>query len=79
MDDIVIFGGSADEHDERVNAVFKRLTDNVVTADGIEADLAKVRAIKEMSQPTDVGHIPRFLGIANQRGKFSSTLSTVTQ
>ena len=100
MDYIVIFGGSADERDERVRAVVKRLTDNgvtlnfekcefckssitylghVVTADGIEADPAKVRAIKEISQPTDVGHIRRFLGMANQLGKFSSTLSTVTR
>ena len=52
---------------------------HVVTANGIEADPAKVRAIKEMSQPTDVGHIRRFFGMANQLGKFSSTLSTFTQ
>ena len=31
MDAIVIFGGSAEEHDERVRAVFKWLTDNGVT------------------------------------------------
>ena len=43
------------------------------------ADPAKVRAIKEMSQLTYVGHIRRCLGMANQLGKFSSTLSTFTQ
>ena len=75
MDDIVIFGGSEDEHDERMRAVFKRLTDNgvtlnfdksefskssithlghVVTADGIEADPAKVRASLLMWATCDV-------------------------
>lgn len=52
---------------------------HVVTAEGIKADPAKVKAITEMGQPTDVGHIRRFLGMANQLGKFSPTLSSVTQ
>ena len=100
MDDIIIFGASSEQHDERVRAVSRRLEDNgvtlniakgefakssitylghVVTADGIKADPAKVQAVKEMPQPSDVSDIRRFLGMANQLGKFSSNLATVTQ
>ena len=52
---------------------------HVVTADGIKADPAKVRAVKEMPQPSDVSDIRRFLGMANQLGKFSSNLATVAR
>ena len=38
-----------------------------------------MRAIKQMQQPKDVGEIRRFLGMANQLGKFIPNLSTVTQ
>ena len=100
MDDIIIFGGSREEHDERVTAVLKRLEENgvtlnfgkcdfakssvsylghVVSAQGIEADPAKVQAIMEMEQPTNVGDIRRFLGMANQLGKFSPKLATITK
>ena len=52
---------------------------HVVSADGIIADPSRVRAIKQMQQPKDVGDIRRFLGMANQLGKFIPNLSTVTQ
>ena len=52
---------------------------HVVSANGIRADPSKVRAIKQMQQPKDVGDIRRFLGMANQLGKFIPNLSTVTQ
>ena len=38
---------------------------HVVSADGIRADPAKVRYIKHMQQPKDVGDIRRFLGVTN--------------
>ena len=100
MDDIVIFGGSREEHDARVKAVLKRLEENgvtlnfgkcdfakssvsylghVVSAQRIEADPAKVQAIMEMEPPTNVGDIRRFLGMADQLGKFSSKLATITK
>ena len=43
----------------------------MISAQGIEADLAKVEAIMEMEQPTNVGDIQRFLGMINQLGKVS--------
>ena len=52
---------------------------HVVSADGIRADPSKVRAIKQMQQPKDVGDIGRFLGLANKLGKFIPNLSRVTQ
>ena len=53
---------------------------HVVSADGIRAHPSKVRAfIKQMQQPKDVGDIRRFLGMANQLGKFIPNMSTMTQ
>ena len=52
---------------------------HVVSADGIRADPSKMRAIKQMQPPKDIGDIRRFLGMANQLGKFIPNLSTVTQ
>jgi len=40
---------------------------HMISAQGIEADLAKVEAIMEMEQPTNVGDIQRFLGMINER------------
>ena len=52
---------------------------HVVSADEIRTDPSKMRAIKQMQQPKYVGDIRRFLGMANQLGKFIPNLSTVTQ
>ena len=52
---------------------------HVVSADGIRADPSKVRAIRQMQTFKDVSDIRRFLGMANQLGKFIPNLSTVTQ
>ena len=51
---------------------------HVVSADWIRADPPKVRAIKQMQQPKDVGDIRRFHCMANQLGKFIPNLSTIT-
>ena len=47
---------------------------HVVSADGIRADPSKVRAIKQMQKPKEVRDIRRFLGMANQLGKFIPNL-----
>ena len=52
---------------------------HVVSADDISADPSMVRAIKHMQQPKDIGDIRRFLGMANQLGKFIPNISTVSQ
>ena len=53
--------------------------DHVVSAEGIEADPAKVQTIMEMEQPNNVGDIRRFLGMTNQLGMVSPKLSTITK
>ena len=50
-----------------------------MSADGVMADPAKVRAITEMQQPSNVSDVRRVLCMANQLGKFSAKLSTTTQ
>ena len=52
---------------------------HVVSVDGIRADPSKVRDIKQMQQPKDVGDTIRFHGMANQLGKFIPNQSTVAQ
>ena len=52
---------------------------HVVSAKGIEADPAKVQAIMEMETPTNLGDIRHFLGMANQLGKVSPKLATITK
>ena len=51
----------------------------IVSSEGIKADPAKVAAIKEMSAPTDVSELRRFIGMVNHLGKFTPDLSTVIQ
>ena len=43
----------------------------IVSADGIQADPAKVEAITKMAPHTDVSGVQRFLGKANQLGNSS--------
>ena len=50
-----------------------------ISAQRIEADPAKVQAIMEMELPTNVADIRRFLGTANQLGKFSPKPATITK
>ncbi|CAB4030624.1 Transposon Ty3-G Gag-Pol poly [Paramuricea clavata] len=45
-------------------------TGNILTSDGVQADLAKVQAILEMKQPTDVAGVRRILGTVNYLAKF---------
>ncbi len=47
--------------------------------DGIRADPDKTSAIRNMVPLTKVSELQRFLGMANQLGKFSSTLAELSQ
>ena len=48
---------------------------HLITHDGISADPAKTSAIKNMRPPNNVTELRRFMGMANQLGKFSPNLS----
>ena len=100
MDDILIFGKDQTEHDQRLEAVLRRIEKagvtlnpqkcefsknkltflgHVIDAHGITADPEKTKAIVEMSPPTNVPELRRFLGMANQLGKFTPHLAEITQ
>ena len=50
----------------------------VIGSNGIQPDPDKVRAILKMQEPKNTSEVSRFLGMANQLGKFSSSLSDLT-
>jgi hypothetical protein len=52
---------------------------HLINQNGIRADPEKTTAIAGMKPPTCVTELRRFLGMANQLGKFSSNLSDLTQ
>ncbi len=52
---------------------------HVIDADGIRADPDKTSAIRNMVPPTNVSELRRFMGMANQLGKFSSKLAELSQ
>lgn len=52
---------------------------HVLDQDGIRADPEKTSAITQMRAPTTVTELRRFLGMANQLGKFTPRLAELTQ
>ena len=52
---------------------------HILTSDGVQADPAKVQAILEMKQPTDVAGVRRILGTVNYLAKFLPHLSQVSE
>ena len=52
---------------------------HIIDATGIRADPEKTSAIVEMQAPTGIPELRRFLGMANQLGKFTRNLAELTQ
>ena len=52
---------------------------HVIGQHGIKAHSEKIKAIKEMEEPTDLKSLRRFLGMVNQMGKFLPQLSDETE
>ena len=52
---------------------------HVIDSNGIRADLAKTEAIMKMTPPTNKTELRRFLGMANQLGKFTPNLAQLSQ
>ena len=52
---------------------------HVIDQTGIRADLDKTTAVTEMSPPTSVPELRRFMGMVNQLGKFTPNLTELTQ
>ena len=51
---------------------------HVIDANGITADPEKTKAIVDMSPPANVPQLCRFVGMANQLGKFTPSLAEMT-
>ena len=51
---------------------------HILSADGVQPDPEKVRAIQEMPPPTDKKGVERLLGTINYLAKFIPNMSTVT-
>ena len=51
----------------------------VIDVTGIRADPEKTKAIMDMSPPNSLSELRRFLGMANQLGKFAPNLAELTQ
>ena len=91
MDDVLIFGRTAVEHDTRLKEVLKRQLEQpltrriaaflryIIDKNGISADPQKVAAIAQMKQPANVPELHLFMGMTNQLGKFSSRLAELTR
>ena len=52
---------------------------HVIDKTGISPDPDKISAILKMKPPTSIAEPRRFIGMANQLGKFSSRLATISQ
>eukprot|EP00731_Ephydatia_muelleri_P032566 Em0024g110a len=86
IDDILVMGKNAKEHDERLLAVLQRIRDARVTLnrekfdqEGIHADPEKTEVIRQMKAPDNVTELRRFMGMINQLGKFIPNLAELTQ
>ena len=51
---------------------------HIVNKDGIKADPDKTSAILKIKSPQNVSELCRFMGLANQLGKFSCHLADIT-
>ena len=96
MDDVLVFGATQVQHDQRLIAMLDRIKTtgvslnkakckfsvssvkflgHIVNKDGIKADPDKTAAILNMQ---NISELCRFMGLANQLGKFSCHLAHLT-
>ena len=99
MDDVLVFGKTQKQHDQRLIATLERIKEagvslnkakckfgvsavkflgHIVDKDGIKADPDKTKAILNMKPPQNISELRRFMGLANQLGKFSCYLADLT-
>ena len=52
---------------------------HVIDENGISADPTKTQAVIDMERPTNITEVRRFMGMANQLGKFSPKLAELSQ
>ena len=95
IDDVLVHGKDQQQHDERLEAVLKRLLEagvtlnlgtkqvkflgHVISSNGIELAPDKVKAIADLPPPTNVQEVRTFLGMVNQLSTFSDHLADKTK
>ena len=100
IDDVLVYGKTQEEHDERLHGVLKRIASaggtlnkdkcefskdtltflgHIVGRQGVSSDPEKTRAIVNMEEPKNLKELRRFMGMANQLGKFSPNLAECSQ
>ena len=52
---------------------------HLVGKEGVSCDPTKIKAMREMQAPTSLTELRRFMGMANQLGKFSPNLAEYSQ
>ena len=99
MDDIIVWGSTIEQHDERLEKAVKKLVQiglrlnkdkcyfrqpelpylgEVVTAQGVKPDPAKVQAIEDMPTPKDQSDLQRILGLVTYMSRFIPNMSNRT-
>ena len=63
----------------KINKNSVKFLGHVIDDKGITADPDKTKTLHQMEKPTTVSELRRFLGMANQLGKFSANLAQLTQ
>ena len=100
IDDILVFGATRKEHNDRLLATLERINKAgitlnrskcqfsksrihfcgyIVDSSGVSPDPARVDALTRMPACQDVSGVRRFLGMANQLGRFSPNLAAFSQ
>ena len=51
----------------------------ILTQHGLRADPDKIKAIDELSRPTSIKELKRFLGMVSYLSKFLPSISTITE
>ncbi|XP_062513104.1 uncharacterized protein K02A2.6-like [Corticium candelabrum] len=76
LDDILVVGGSQEEHDQRLDIVLDRLNKS---EKGLRPLESKYGAIREAPQPQNVTQLKSYLGLLNYYGRFLPNISTALQ
>ncbi|XP_048108990.1 uncharacterized protein LOC125300872 [Alosa alosa] len=100
LDDLIVFGATLEEHEERLMKVLDRLEEvglkvsldkcqfcqprvkyvgHIVSADGIATDPAKVEAVTQWPQPTDLKSLRSFLGFCGYYRRFVANYSSIVK